>query len=160
MGLEISYYKNAEFVKDFTSYNDMEDEDLVYVSNEAFPARLGDMKPGLYKAECVDGFRAGSYGGYNHWRRELCNLIYGMTDQAFWDSPIAESTQPFVELINMADNEGTIGTSVCAKLAKDFNDHADKIKDAPLDDYWKEKAECWHTAFTEAGNNNGFVDFH
>ncbi len=159
MGLDIDVYENAKFVKEWSSYDDTDEDGMVFVSNKAFPKRLGEMKEGIYSADRTSlGFRAGSYGGYGQWRRQLCRLIYGIEIEEWWKTPVAESSQPFAELLNMADNEGDIGTSVCAKLARDFQDHNEQIKSVG-DEYWRELAYNWQEAFKRAGRCNGFVSF-
>src|SRR6476620_2536568 len=69
---------------------------------------------GLVKDACYEptadskyhGFRAGSYGGYGQWRKDLADFA-GFTLDEYWEAP--DTGQPFYELIHFADNEGTIG---------------------------------------------------
>jgi hypothetical protein len=61
-----------------------------------------------------------------------------------------------VELINFADNEGIIGTTACAKLAKDFAEHAAK---AGRNGWCAKLYRDWQTAF-EMAADGGCVDFH
>jgi hypothetical protein len=86
--------------------------------------------------------------------------------------------QPFWELINFADNEGTIGTEISKKLAADFEKMRDTIvKEAwekwpSVDDfptvrheneqernYFMKKYDQWAKAFAIA-SDNGAVKFH
>jgi hypothetical protein len=60
-------------------------------------------------------FRAGSYTGYNRWRRELAALPEVLAElQEF------EKRKPFYELVNFSDCEGTIGPVVSEILYHDF----------------------------------------
>ncbi len=66
-----------------------------------------------------------SYGGYNNWRNWLAvQAGYEGGAEEAWKA----TSGPFWELINFADNEGTIGPVACAKLALDFIAYADKVQ--------------------------------
>ncbi len=86
-----------------------------------WPGHAAGLTAGLYACEETYAFRAGSYSGYNKWRDRLAALTGWGSADACWES-FAESG-PFLELINFADNEGFIGASVAAKLARDFADY-------------------------------------
>jgi hypothetical protein len=97
---------------------------------------------------------AGSYGGYNMWRRELAEL--GGISGDYSQEPPAGA--PFAELVWFPDNEGVIGPVVAKKLLKDFQDHFEKAKDT-LDNYSFDKYVDWMKAF-EFASDNGAVEFH
>jgi hypothetical protein len=156
MGLDISVHINAALIP---SPTDAQMDELDCVSNDAFPARLDGMESGWYASERVSHFHAGAYSSYNYWRNELCKAIYGIAAEEWWKTPMAESDQPFAELIDMSDCEGDIGPSVCRKLADDFDKHYDKLKEIEeVTDY--DRLDNFRNAFRTAGDNNGYVSFH
>lgn len=93
------------------------------------------------------GFRAGSYGGYNEWRRGL---------QEQFNLP-RRPDGPFYELIWFADNEGSIGPEAAADLLVDFRAHAASA--FPEDDWARAKYADWVKAF-ELASTGGLVSFH
>jgi hypothetical protein len=101
------------------------------------------------------GFRAGSYGGYHRWRETLAGHV-GLTLRDYWER--SNAGQPFYELINFADNEGTIGPEAAANLLVDFR--AQKASyEASHDTYNVEKYNDWITAL-ELASQGGLVHFH
>lgn len=152
------------------------DYDLRVYANNDFPGRADGLEDrGVYSAEYSMGFRAGSYRGYNAWREELAKLagysavpvdryntgkVEMRHDYGAWQ---AESG-PFLELIEFSDCEGTIGSTVSAKLAKDFADWDERAKqhdDASQNWHGRFYSlyQQWRTAF-EMAANGGAVDFH
>lgn len=122
-------------------------------SEKAFPGRgEGVDAKTVYSFADSFGFRAGSYSGYNSWRRELAKMAGVPEDVMF-----TERNGPFAELINFADNEGTIGPIVSAKLAKDFDAHLTEAE--AIGGWFLEKYTDWQKAFTMA-SDNGAVSFH
>ena len=63
-----------------------------------------------------------SYGRYNVWREHLSRSVLGATPHEVWADPDAYADRPFFELINFADNEGTIGPVSAGDLLADFAD--------------------------------------
>ena len=111
------------------------------------------------------GFRAGSYSGYNHWRKDLAEHV-GLELQPdgpndYWGKP--DTGQPFYELINFADNEGTIGPEAAADLLADFRAHEKSYVAAhstgPMGEYDVERYHHWILAF-ELASQGGMVVFH
>jgi hypothetical protein len=106
-------------------------------------------------------FRAGSYGGYNQWRQELCRAALGVSPETVWSDVGSFQDAPFFELIHFADNEGTIGPEAAADLAEDFRSMAVKVR--PLlegpDGYSAAKYDDWTAAF-ELAAKDGLVVFH
>lgn len=95
-------------------------------------------------------FRAGSYGGYNHWRADLQKQF----------NPMRNEAGPFYELIWFADNEGCIGPDAAKDLLADFREHADRYDPGTEHpDYFRQKYQDWTTAF-ELAADGGLVDFH
>lgn len=157
MGLDITAYKNLKEVVnpqiDGEGYPINDETEVKFGtsmkwSEKYFPGRgEGIDADKVYTWEDSIGFRAGSYSGYGRWRATLENF--------------AEGNQ-FYELIEFADNEGTIGYVVSAKLYKDFKDNEDRAKkySKNMDDgeYWFEKYKEWEEAF-EYAKEHGAVNF-
>jgi hypothetical protein len=136
--------------------------------NDDFPARAAGVEPDVaYEVNEQWGFRAGSYGGYNEWRKQLAELT-GITDQRAFVRRCAEIEDdggrldhPFAELIWFSDCEGVIGPEVAARLAKDFKEWDERARDCGCDDHewWYELYGTWRRAFEDAAQG-GFVVFH
>ena len=123
------------------------------------------------------GHRAGSYSGYNEWRRLLARAALGMSDEEVWnkiDSGVSYSEVPFGELINFSDADGVIGPIASQKLYNDFVKYEEpimkkldrfylKFEDYEIDgetyDWFNFKYKDWKEAFRIA-SNNGAVIFH
>ena len=121
--------------------------------------------------------RAGSYSGYNDWRRLLARAALGMSDEEVWnkiDSGVSYSEVPFGELINFSDADGVIGPIASQKLYNDFVKYEEpimkkldrfylKFEDYEIDgetyDWFKFKYKDWKETFRVA-SNNGAVIFH
>lgn len=157
MGLDISYYRVATFVKPEMTDEDW-DNDLVHIYvNPDFAERADGMLEGAYKTEGDDGFRAGSYSGYNWWRAKLADMA---------GTPQSRSGEgkPFHELIWFSDCEGVIGPVTCRKLAEDFAANKKKAQEFSNNmsvdgGYWMQKYEEWERAFRTAAGS-GCVRFH
>ncbi len=152
MGLDITVYTDAVLTTE-------DNEDSVWCFNaKEFEARRGNMAEGNYLATEFDGFRAGSYGGYNAWRNTLCQTVYGILAEEFWATKPNDFTGPFAEIINFSDCEGFLGTSICSKLADDFDEHYDRLAALDGDHFWN--LDKWRDGLRQAGSNNGMVRFH
>ncbi len=57
----------------------------------------------------VFGFRAGSYSGHGAFRDALSETALGVDPPTVWGNPDAYKDEPFFELINFSDCEGSIG---------------------------------------------------
>ncbi len=171
MGLDITAYRKLKpaphaeldsdgYPKDYDAFHHFS-QVVIDWTEKNWPGHTSGLKAGVYSAAETDGFRAGSYGGYNYWRSQLAQMAHGVPAEVVWD----KITQgPFVELIHFADNKGVIGPTVAAKIAKDFADHEEKAKTfaASLNgeaDYFLSKYTKWRKAF-EMAADGGAVDFH
>jgi hypothetical protein len=149
MGLDITAYKGLSKL-DVVYDDDGEPlradthepiEDYIKAwENPDFPGRIEGIEDGaIYAFEDAVACLGLGYGGYSQWRDALAKLAgypltpyksYGMVEHshaaACWDPNGAKG--PFCELINFADNEGTIGPVVCAKLLKDFDEFEERAK--------------------------------
>lgn len=172
MGLNISYGKNLKVVGDAKRDEDgeLENYDLrQFYINPDFPGREGQVSENVaYDYDDADGFRAGSYGGYNGWRNELAKLAgykeseyenHGASRRGFANTVFCNPVPgPFMELINFSDCEGVIGAKVSKKLAKDFaefNDKAINHENERFVTVYKDFKKAF-----ECAAENGFVDFH
>jgi len=91
----------------------------------AWPGRIGGLQPGYYVP--VDPsqeihFRAGSYGSYSHWRRQLCLMAVQVEPEIVWAAPDFFAIAPFIELINFSDCEGCIGPVTSHDLCGRFQE--------------------------------------
>lgn len=163
MGLDITAYQGLKIVADAEldeNGNPVDWENhfkpgaSMAWSEKHFPGRAqGVDQDAVYAFDKSFRFRAGSYSGYNEWRRMLVRMI-GLNEMSMFD----ERDGPFAELINFADNEGVIGPIVSAKLAKDFADWQEKADQHP-DEWFGVQYANWRKSF-EMASDNGAVDFH
>jgi hypothetical protein len=161
MGLDITAYRRVEEVPS----PELDADDFPvdwkcqtrFLDNTDFPGRFEGLKAeAIYAFADSFDFRAGSYSGYGWWREQLAALAGYSTEDA-WNG--RADGKPFIELVNFADNEGTLGPAVCARLAKDFADFDDRAK-AHSPETWFYESYCnWRKAF-EMGADRGAVDFH
>lgn len=122
----------------------------------------------VYEYADTFGFRAGSYSGYNDWREQLAKLAgYPAAPHKDYDGKIVQRhaqgawdalAGPFWELINFADNEGTIGPVLAKKLARDFA-MFENDADATGDAWFIARYADWKRAF-EMASDGGAVEFH
>lgn len=158
MGLDITAYKKLKKVE-----NPCLDEDGYPVdwnqwkagggmewSESIWPGKGHPIDPdAVYTWEDDYSFRAGSYTGYGIWRDHLERF---------------KGNVAFQELIDFADNEGVIGSTLAKKLYHDFCIYQDEAKEYALtlkDDaeWFMESYYNWKRAF-EFASEDGAVDFH
>ncbi len=168
MGLDITAYSQLRkaapgegYHPDYPGEADYENNYHQFYINPDFPGRADEFEGRVIYA--CDGdtheFRAGSYGGYNAWREELAALA-GYTPRQAWDNPKKYKGKPFYELVNFSDCEGTLGTAVCKKLAKDFDDFDANAQSLESDNrYFYDRYQEWRKVFHLA-SDNGAVTFH
>jgi hypothetical protein len=113
MGLDVTAFRNARIVEayGYSAYN----------ANGI--DRLDGIPEGQYLGDDEINFRAGSYGGYNEWRRWLSTTFLGVAPEVVWHNADDYAGKPFFELINFGDNEGAFGPKTSLKLANDFREH-------------------------------------
>jgi len=171
MGLDVTAYSRLKSVGQHTD-DYCEDEDHVHAfTYDDFPASfagipvLGTTKHGdttFLEGGCyavtdettVHGFRAGSYSGYNHWRRWLSMQALGVMPEVVWNATEEYADKPFFELIHFADNEGCIGELAAAELLADFRQHA-----FTGDEWELAKYQDW-TRACELAADGGLIRFH
>jgi len=172
MGLDITYYSKVERLRPITpnesiDYDRLDREDWIHLYNlPAFADRADDLGTpiahgdtvsyGIFRAHDPKRFRAGSYGGYNRWREHLSRLALDAEPRTVWDNVDEHEGKPCFEIIHFADNEGTLGPRVCAKLAEDFE--AIRPKAAEQDEWFLQVFDHFLEAF-RAARDGGAVDF-
>lgn len=163
MGLDVTAYEKVTLELATSSpdesESDREDRVVLYVLR-AFRAAADRIVDGVYSFSGeVWGFPAGSYGGYNLWRRHLSKMALGKEPEDVWRAPVPG---PFVELINNADNEGVIGPQTSAKLAQDFAEWEEQARyysQREMDGWFWEQYQKWRRAF-EIAAKGGAVKLH
>lgn len=87
-----------------------------------------DLEKGQYESTGeYYSFRAGSYSGYNQFRKLLSLAANGISDSDVWESADASTSLPFYYLINFSDCEGTIGPSIAELLWDQFTTHRSRV---------------------------------
>jgi hypothetical protein len=164
MGLDIAYFTDVKSIAPPKDTEDLaewanEDQAIRYYTLDGMEDRLEGFPEGWVTGKFAGAFRAGSYSGYSQWRSLLAHTILGVSAGEVWNNPGLFDGKPFVELINFADNEGSIGPVASAKLAKDFEEHrndfamAEDVLEVDLARY-----DNWAEAFAAAAGN-GIVLF-
>lgn len=159
MGLDISYYAKASFVREGDGEDCDYQTEITAYPNPDFPAQADGLVKGIYKVEGGDSFRAGAYSAYNRFREQLAQMV-GYSPQQAWDGSISD--KPFLELVNFSDCEGMIGPVTSAKLAADFAAHQ---ATADVNENWMHVATFaemyrrFRLAF-ETAAQGGFVQYH
>ncbi len=152
MGLDITGYEDIKATgktfnieeDEYISVSDWKQSNMKYIEEQQIEYK---------ETHC---FRAGSYGGYNSFRNNLCTLANNITVEELWKTE--DESLKFYWLINFSDCEGYIGTSYCKILYDEFVKYNDKIMSS-LNDFDKVKYKDFKEAF-RLGSNNGLVDFH
>lgn len=125
MGLDITAYRKIEKMVEYE--NRLRDDHFYLVVNSDYPQQADGLIRGFYSCNSNPfDLEVGSYLGYKLFREKLAKLI-GTSCRKIWKNPVPG---PFVELINFADNDGTIGPVTSKKLYKDFLDYIPKVQDA------------------------------
>lgn len=178
MGLDCTAYSNLKHVGQHEP--DPEDEDWCYNEGHvtAFAYKgferstrglLGMQKDyvnGLVGGDCYattdvteSSHWGTSYGGHNRWREELARFAtdgkHGAPD--FWNDTVGPET-PFYEVINFADNEGSIGPEAARDLLGDFRTHRDAYA-AQAEDYDLGHYDKWLRG-CELASQDGLISFH
>ena len=130
MGLDIyAYSKIVEETEVSANQKRLEELGLTERGEEIYRIETFDsesykgLSPGTYyttdQSESHD-FRAGSYSGYNQWRRVLSQTMLSVSPDQVWANPDEWKDTPFFGLINHSDCDGAIGGPVAKSLYQDF----------------------------------------
>jgi hypothetical protein len=130
MGLDIyAYSKIQEETEVSAGQKRLEELGLAERGEEVLSIETFDSQiykgigPGTYFTTDLSesfSFRAGSYSGYNQWRRVLSQTMLGVSPEQVWTNPDEWKDKPFVGLINHSDCDGAIGGPVAKSLYQDF----------------------------------------
>jgi len=121
---------------------------------------------GLVEDACYDtmpdaegmSFRAGSYSGYTEFRKQLAEGA-GLDLSAIWADPLGHQDEPFFELLNFSDCEGTIGPEAAKDLYEDFLKYRTAfISKQRGDEYAIERYDNW-TEACRLASDGGLISF-
>jgi len=166
MGLDISIFKPTKKVNE-SDYEDIDDCTHLFMID--FGLNQQDtFEPGYYEGNRLDSFRAGSYSGYNGWRKQLAEMIgIKLDNQEDFLSMVrehkirevnGENGLPFIKLIFFSDCESYLGPKTCEELYRDFMSNEYLLNEIQ-DTYFKSRYQEWKEAFKTAYENNGVVIF-
>ena len=184
MGLDISAYSYLRQKEVFTDANRniqrfaerslpqiRSEEELINITKSMIDRpdqyRVQDMQEGPYYETIRTkefNFRAGSYSGYNTYRKMLSECFLGVTQDEVWANESQYEGKPFYEQVNFSDCEGFIGPEVSAKLAKDYRDGRARwleYLNGRMEDvgYYIEVYDKWTRAF-ELASQDGVLCFY
>lgn len=140
-------------------------------ANPDFPGRADGLEDrACYSYDEVEHVFSRSYGGYNRWREALAKMagyplhyheMFGVREEshaaAAWNG-LVKAGASFWELVNFADDKGTIGPLAAAKLLRDFAEFDERAK-ALTEDYFYE-GYCGLRRGLELAVDGGALDFH
>jgi hypothetical protein len=167
MGLDITAYskiRRAPTPRKTPDGAEWDGDTTSFYIVDGFESHAGDVVSVVpYYYGDSHSFRAGSYGGYNAWRRELAALV-GTTDKEVWEkAEQGDLSGPFAMLINFSDCEGVIAGQAAKTLFADFQKYDEKAKATCTGDfdgnYFYERYKDWTKAF-ELAADDGAVSFH
>lgn len=141
------------------------------LSNPDFPGRADGLEDrACYSYAEAEHIFSRSYSGYNRWRETLAKLAgypldervtFGVREAshsaAAWNGNV-KAGAPFLELVNFADNEGTIGPVVAAKLLRDFVEYDERAKAITEDRFYE--GYCDMRRGLELAADGGALYFH
>ena len=167
--LDVLFNEDGEPV-DPTTREPVEDYYKVW-ANPDFPGRADGLEDrACYSYADAEHVFSRSYGGYNRWRETLAKLagypldyreMYGVREAshaaAAWNGKVQAGSH-FWELVNFADNEGTIGPVVAAKLLRDFAEFDERAKAIEADRFYE--GYCDMRRGIELAADGGALDFH
>lgn len=162
MGLDAVAFRLATLTDEHERTDACRDNDhvLAHVIDDDFHRSLRGLTAGrCYRVADRAITVSSSYSGHGQFREVLARVFYGKAPRDIWNDPEAYADRPFFELLQFADNEGTIGPLAAADLARDFAEGREQW-DAALDvsEWDRRKYDEWAEAF-EAAANDGLVRF-
>lgn len=135
--------------------------------NPYFPGRADEIEnKAVYAYTDAEHVFGRAYSAYNRLRDDLAKLAgyplgqyedHGNKRDSYCVACWHGEQGPFAEIINFSDCEGTIGTAISAKLAKDFADFQDKA-DAHEEEQFRKFYAAMRTAF-EMASDDGAVRY-
>ena len=184
MGLDITYARGWMLEDDLSDgvldVDSFDARNIMTLYNyKCFHERARDFEVRLTRGECVYygafypyGKRGhtpiGSYTYYSWWRTLISREFLGVTLKMTNAQAQSFSDKPFYELIDFADNEGTIGATAAKELSCDFRllgtelqALAKSLRSSIERDNFMETCKEFERAFTVAASGSeGAVRFH
>jgi hypothetical protein len=162
MGLSVTAYEVAELLPEHKDSDDCNDHVVAFTLAE-FEASGAGLEPERhYRGSGQRAERSWSYTGYGAFREALSRAALGVAPETVWEAHEngrdTFSGQPFVLLINFADNEGTIGPAAAATLADEFAAQADQVR-LRLTDLTHRLDYDWWAAATRLAAGRGVIEF-
>ncbi len=131
------------------------DDGVIFPVPSAFADRAPDIDAAtVYAPAEAFSFNVGSYSRYHRWLEQLSTIAGIAYVDLFWQHP---KPAPFAELLDFVDCDGTIGATVCRKLAADFASLA-QAASMHRERYFREQYSFWRHAF-EVASSGGCVVF-
>lgn len=158
MGLSVRVYSNIELCS--------EDDDnccfVAYVLDDKWLHKIKNLEQDkCYTGKCICNKIDYAYSTHNRFREALLKLI-GRIDLLDANEKVIfkelNSTIPFYEFIDFADNEGCLDWEISEKILLDFESFMpDAIK--KLTPYWLSYYKDWRITFNAAAKKKGVVVF-
>lgn len=162
MGLSAYAYRLATLTDEHERNDACYENDhvLAFILGDEFRRSLRGLNAGrCYKVSDRAITVSNSYSGHGRFREVLARVFYDKAPRDIWNDPDAYVDQPFFELLQFADNEGTIGPLAAADLARDFAEGREQWNAAlEVSEWVRSTYDEWAEAF-EAAANGGLVTF-
>lgn len=158
MGLDATAHERAEIVADHDSCPDYEYEagwcsehTRAFVIHPRFARSLDGLVDEGWYSLTGDAVHVGNpYTTHRRLREQVCRFASGVDIEAVWAAGgDGFDDLPFLEWLDFADNEGTVGGTAARRLADDFDAHdaTDWKWTSPYDaKKWGEWGEAFHVA--------------
>jgi hypothetical protein len=162
VGLSVTAYSNvkiAESLPPLDERDDWEYDSFVKTNTQEFLDSAPSLGDGLLldiRNSTSHTWHAGSYRGYNIFRRLLTNLV-GYEPEEAWHDPEVYTTFYFYELVNFSDYEGTIDSIASKRLLYAFISFRREFYNE--NPGWSYMYDEWIKGLTLAADN-GILHFH
>lgn len=167
MGIDVTWYSHVTPLHGLSDDAAEEMGGTRFCANDDFPGREAPLVGGWHTFQNHGDVLTMGYISYTHWRNWLAKIA-GWPSKAdpfssneashcvdCWDG----AQGPFAELINFSDCEGTLGATVCSKLAKDFAEFDAKAAASGTGYYYEIYKRFRHATETAAATR-GAIRFH
>jgi hypothetical protein len=164
MGLDVYAYEIITVLPAHDRNDECYEDESHVATRSDFEHSWGSIPHDGKEGACVEvsgkemHFRAGSYSGYGEWRDGLSQAAMGVSASTVWGDREGHAGEPFYELIDFSDCDGVFGPEVCAKLAKDFQEHRHDVRPSLEEQWMVPLYDKWQEAFSLAAGR-GMVKF-
>lgn len=172
MGLDVILVEHAKLVVKREDVKKLSEEEVDAIADravvayqmEGFMGREDGWPLGYYEGESRRVV-SWSYGGYGHFRKQVCRAVHDCEPEAIWKRVTDEEEGimdlPLVLLIDFADNEGFFGPVTSARLGAEMM-AAETDFYAYVGDDWegqddRRRYSMLRAAFQAAGETGGIV---